>query len=367
MKKMLLLLLAITLQTFALPRFALQQGDRCIDCHTNPTGGIVRDYNGWYFGKNLVSMISPRDKDVPMSPKISENISIGMDIRTQYLYSEELVKSDFQNMSGSVYATAKLSDKINVVGRYDFVSYTYEAYGVAHILPNNSYIKVGTFQPNYGIKIDDHTAYIKGGDHALLSQNSFARGLYFTPTYTETGIELGVYLSDFMFITASAAKGNDGYTFQKEPTYTTRVEFTPTYNKVGFLLGGSYAAHKTPGLNPQAADIYGFFGGVGYDKFAIMGEYDMGNNFDYTPLAELKSTFLMLKASYRIMLGLEVIARYDMIDPDKDTEKDELSRVIAGFEFFPYSFLEIRPQYRWQFEDAQTNNDAFVLQFHIWY
>ena len=63
--------------SFALPRFAVKLGNRCIDCHYNPSGGLIRNLDGWNWGKNNLSMISTRDKDFIMSPRISDNISIG--------------------------------------------------------------------------------------------------------------------------------------------------------------------------------------------------------------------------------------------------------------------------------------------------
>ncbi|MDP2364153.1 MAG: hypothetical protein Q8M94_10330, partial [Ignavibacteria bacterium] len=62
----------------ALPRFAVKLGDKCSDCHYNPSGGLIRNESGWHWGKNTLSMISSRDKDFLMSPKISDNISIGL-------------------------------------------------------------------------------------------------------------------------------------------------------------------------------------------------------------------------------------------------------------------------------------------------
>ena len=67
------------------------------------------------------------------------------------------------------------------------------------------------------------------------------------------------------------------------------------------------------------------------------------------------------------MGGLEAVVRYDKIDPNDIIDKDEISRLIVGFEFFPYSFIEIRPQYRFIFEDSSVDNDAMVIQLHFWY
>jgi len=41
---------------YSLPRFAVRLGDKCIDCHYNPTGGIIRSEDGWNFGKNILKL-----------------------------------------------------------------------------------------------------------------------------------------------------------------------------------------------------------------------------------------------------------------------------------------------------------------------
>lgn len=117
-----LLLLLITSEIISLPRFAVKFGNQCNDCHYNPTGGLIRNLDGWHWGKNLLSMISTKDDEFSMSPKISDNISLGIDYRTQFLYSQQKNRTDFQNMSGSIYTNLALSKNVNVIGKYDFVN-----------------------------------------------------------------------------------------------------------------------------------------------------------------------------------------------------------------------------------------------------
>jgi hypothetical protein len=358
-----ILVIIVQFEILPLPRFAVRLGDKCVDCHYNPTGGIIRNENGFFYGQNLLSMISPRADDFSMSPNINENISIGLDFRGQFLYSQEKNRTDFQRMTGSVYGRIGLSKKINIIARYDFVNDIWEAYGVAHILPNNSYIKGGSFQPNFGIRIDDHTAYTRGGDFFLLFQNGARTGLIYNPFYIEAGGELGIYVSDFAFLTASVG-APVGFprnpTLTKDPTYTARLELTPSLGKVGFLFGGSYAAAKVP----QKTDMYGGFAGIGYDRFSLLAEYDIANDL----LDEdTKSNMLMVQATYVIILGLEAYARYDWLDMDTNNDAGTIAHLILGFEFIPYSFIEIRPQYRFIIEDPSVDNNAAVIQFHFWY
>ncbi len=346
----------------ALPRFAVKLKDRCIDCHYNPSGGIIRNKDGWNWGKNTLSMISTPDKDFIMSPRISENISIGIDYRTQYLYSQEKKRTDFQNMSGSIYTNFELSKVINVIAKYDFVNRIWEGYGIAHILPNKSYIKAGAFVPNFGVRIDDHTAYTRGGDFGLLFSQGVYRGLIYNPFYTESGIELGIFADKFLYASASVGANNisPSRPLSKDPTFTSRIELTPKFGSFGLIFGGSFASAKAP----DKVNMYGAFTGFGYDEFSFLAEFDIAENL---PGADVKTSVVMIEASYGILTGLDAIIRYDRINPNTDTDKDEVSRLVFGFEFQPYSFVEIRPQYRIQIENPSVDNDSFILQFHFWY
>ena len=362
----LLLFILSSSSVFSLPRFAVRLGNRCIDCHFNPTGGIIRNEDGWNYGKNILSAISPREKEFMMTPKIGDNIYFGLDYRTQYLYSSEKKRTDFQQMTGSVYTNVGLAKNINLLGRYDFINFIWEAYGVAQIFPNNSYIKVGSFQPNYGIRIDDHTAYTRGGDFALLSSEG-RQGLIYTPFYTEAGMEAGAYISDWGFLTASVGSNLiNNRTLSKDPTYTARLEIDPQIGRVGLMFGGSYASAKLP----QSADFYGGFAGVGYKRFSLLTEFDLGNN---VTAEGLKSNYAMAQLAYVITLGLQAVVRYDRFDPNTSNDYDELQHVVVGFEWYPYSFIEIRPQYRFMLDHPNTDNSVLVnhgsavIQFHFWY
>jgi len=121
----------------------------------------------------------------------------------------------------------------------------WEAYGVAKILPNDSYIKVGSFIPYYGIRLDDHTSYTRGGDFGLLFSNGAIQGLIYNPFYIETGVELGANISDIALLTASVGKSKNNSIFSTDPTFTARFEFMPSVEKYVFLLGGSFASTKS--------------------------------------------------------------------------------------------------------------------------
>lgn len=65
-------------------------------------------------------MSSPRDKNFTISPKLTENVSFGFDYRSQLIYSQEKMRADFQEMTGSLYLNASVSIDIDILTRYDF-------------------------------------------------------------------------------------------------------------------------------------------------------------------------------------------------------------------------------------------------------
>lgn len=360
-------------ESISLPRFSLRENSACIDCHVNPTGGIIRNRGGWSYGKNMMAMISPRS-DFKMDNKISDNIQFGFDVRGQYLLqmTDSTKKTDFQRMNASLYTSVDLSENISFVGRYDFIQNIWEGYGIAHLVPDVFYIKGGTFSPNFGLRIDDHTAYTRGGDLGLLFMTGNKQGLIYKPMYIESGAEVGLNIYDQALLTASVGNASSQL-FVKDPSFTANLKITPAISdEVGMFIGGSLGiyrdkrssgAPKFEQIFPQVK-MYGGYFGFGYDNFTLMGEYDIAD--DYLA-GDIKSTFIMLEASFTIFKGLDAVFRWDRFDPDSKSDDDDLSRYVIGFEFFPYSFVEIRPQYRFQVETPTLKNDAALIQIHIWY
>ena len=356
-----------TMESYSFPRFALRGGGNCIDCHVNPTGGEMRNDKGWNMSRKGLTMSAP-DTGFKMSNKIADNIRFGFDIRGQILGTLGSQKRiDFQNMSGLIYTNVDLSEQINVFARYDFENSVWEGYAVAHILPNNGYIKGGTFIPNFGIRLDDHTAYTRGGDLGFITNQKL--GFIYDPYYTETGGEVGFYISDFAFLTASVGRpiGRPAQPFlTNDPSYTARLQFNPSLTEnLNLLFGGSFHRFRSTYTFPKSiADMYGGFAGVGIGSFTLLAEYDIARSYLVT---DSLTNALMIEAAYRITKGLEAIVRYDRIDPSTHTANDDHSRIVIGLDIFPYSYMEILPQYRIQMEHPSITNDAFNIQFHLFY
>ncbi len=348
--------LLIFVEMDAVPRFALMRGNQCKDCHTNPTGGKIRNEDGWRYGKNNLKMFRTSKNEI--SPSLNENISIGFDFRYQYLYSQELKKTDFHKMAAGIYSSFTLSDEIDFVTTYDIYRGYFEGFGVLKVLPLDGYLKIGTFSPNFGVRLDDHTAYTRNGDLGVLATGG-SNGLIFESGYSQTGIELGIYPLDYGFVTFSI--GQDKFPFTSDPSYNLRFELTPSVDFINLLFGASYGIYRN--LNKEKFNLTSLFGGIGFRRFSLLSEYVLAQDY----FGKNKSAALMLETSYRLVSGLDLVARYDRMFQDTKST-NYFSHLILGLDFYPYSFVEIKPQYRLNIENPKIEkNDGFVMQFHFYF
>ncbi len=65
--------------------------------------------------------------------------------------------------------------------------------------------------------------------------------------------------------------------------------------------------------------------------------------------------------------GIWAIVKYDRFDPNQGVGDNDVSRLTLGLEIFAYPMVEIRPQYRIEMEDADVDNNIFLVQTHFWF
>ena len=373
---------------FALPRFALMTGAKCGSCHVNPTGGQMRNEYGITVSQDKIPLEALKDSDFVFSSKLSDNISIGGDYRSQFIYDGLSKNTTFQSMTASIYGAVNLSRKFTFFFKQDIVNGTYgglyggvfggtEVFGIAKVLPNGGYIKGGTFLPDYGWRYDDHTAYVRGGDIGFTGAG-FRPGLIFVPNYKDIGMEVGINIEN-LSITSGLFNGS-GHTdpisigIHPDKAYVGKITYSGSASNWNYRLGVS-------GYGFRSYKMGGVHAGVGINDLVLLGEIDWTHeNLDVNVSPEPKvlvgfnSMALLAEADYRAIQGLWLIGRFEMFDPQQGAGDDpagdplnSIKRVTAGLEFFPYSFVEIRPQYRFTIETPNTSNDVALVQMHLWF
>ena len=339
--------------SFGLPRFNAQAEQKCNLCHVSPTGGGMRTG----FGSQFFAMTELAAHEVSFEeiekfqPQVSDILSLGMDMRTQYIYDESAELSTFFQMEGNFYANAQLDQRFSLTlskGLYN----GFEIFGMGYILPQHGYFRVGKFQPAYGWRFADHTSFVR--ERMLWPANS-----------TDTGIEFGIYphslSANIGFYNGSGGMFDDG----KGKAVSSRVEYRENIGGLGVGLGGSYYM-----ADGSAGDktMYGPLYYLKYGKLIIQGEMDWLE--DKTTVIEGITSFANTqKLVYMARQGIWLELLYDFYDSDIDNKDGALARYGLGIDYFPYGFLEIEPMIRY-YDDTSDANDDYVLfntQLHFFF
>ncbi|MBI3193678.1 MAG: hypothetical protein HYZ34_04305 [Ignavibacteriae bacterium] len=365
-----ILLFTLVGSTLAIPRFALMTGAKCGACHTNPTGGQMRTEYGSSFSVDALPIAAHKDDEFTFNPKLTDNITIGGDFRTQFFYDQSSKTTGFHAMTTTLYGSVQLAKKILFYFKDDIInSGSYgskvglEAYGLMKVLPNNGYIKFGAFLPDYGWRLDDHTGFTRGG------------ALFFTPNYKDIGLELGSYFGD-VFLTAGVYNGTGNewkIDFSKDKAYTMKIEYMGKADELNFRIGAS-------GYGFRSYKMGGVHAGLAFGDLIISGEMDWTNNkllnpTSPNPIDESKNMMAAYaEVDYRAMQGLWFTGKFDMFDPlngigddDVSSATNTLKRLTFGLEYYPFSFVELRPQYRVVMETPSVDNNQALVQLHLWF
>lgn len=358
--------LLTTLPAFALPRFAARTGAKCQSCHVNPSGGGMRQAFGVQYGQETLPVPTWSDEFGldDFSTKLTDFVSIGADFRTLYFMQQnpdtgtppQSVKANngFWQMQGDVYMSLRLAKKVMIYLDKGIYS-GFEIFGLLNILPANGHVKVGKFTPNYGLKLDDHRAYIKTytGFSAEVGRPEL------------TGAEVG-FQPGPVSITGGVFNSSDGFGAGTgdDKALLGRAEGMFKLSEVANLgIGGNVFTKKN--ASGLRTTFFGGFGSFSYENLTLLGEADLVE----TKLAAGKTTGLItfVEVNYVVTPGLDLKLGYDFYDPDKDLKTGSISKYSVGFEFFPISGVEVQPVYRIvKDEPTDIKNDEFQLLFHFY-
>lgn len=344
----------ITSISFGLPKFTAKAEQKCNLCHVSPTGGGMRNSFGSQFFAltELAVHKSAMDSLVNFQVKVSDMISLGADMRTQFYYDETVEQSSFFQMEGNFYLNAQLNRYFSLTmnkGLYD----GFEIFGMGYVLPMKGYFRAGKFQPAYGWRFADHTSFVR-------------EKMLWPPGSTDTGFELGIYphgLSaniGFFNGTSNMLDNDNG------KAVASRLEYRRNIKGVGIGIGGSYW------LNSNDAGDIKMFGPFGYLKLlggrlVYLGEMDWLENkaISGDPTFEAATH----KLSYMVEQGVWLNASYDYFDPDIDLKTGRVNRFGLGFEYYPFGFLEVQPNL-WYYRDDFANDEEYFFfntQMHFFF
>lgn len=362
-----LLLCVYTTGAEALPRFAVRTGSKCQSCHVNPSGGAMRQTFGMQYGRDElpVPAWSPDFELEDFTNLLTNFLGVGVDFRTLYFYQEipdtaggkdgKKTTDAFWQMQGDLYLNLKVAKKVGLFLKKGLYS-GFEIFWLLTMLPANGHIKAGKFIPNFGTKIDDHTAYIR-------TVTGFSPALG-RPELT--GLELGVSPGAFTVVGGFYnAEDSFGSSVSSHKAYLGRAEaIVGVGSDLNVGVGGNLFATATSAGDRQ--NLYGGFASASYGNLLVFGEAD----WIATDLADGTQTGFVtyVEANFLVTPGVDLKAAYDFYDEDLDVKSGSVSRYSFGFEFFPIVGVELRPMYRIVVDeprDVKNNEFHFLLHFYL--
>lgn len=349
----------------ALPRFAASTGYKCQSCHVNPSGGSMRQALGAQYGREELPVPSwSQDFELEDFTTLLTNfLGVGVDFRTLFfvrqvpdtgLSGASGTENAFWQMQGDLYLNFRVAKNVSLFLKKGLYS-GFESYALLNILPARGHVKVGKFIPNYGTKLDDHTAFIR-----TYTGMSPATG---RPELT--GFEVGIAPGPAS-LTAGLFNATDGFAGSggSSKAFLGRAEGMFPVHQTIFVGAGTNIFRRESG-NGATQTLYGGFGSLGVQKFTIFGEIDLLES--KTSNAKTTGILGYLEANYVVTPGVDLKIAYDFFDPDKDLKSGSTSRYSIGIEFFPIAGVELRPIYRIiREEPTDVKNNEFHLLFHIY-
>lgn len=341
---------------FSLPSYAIEQNSNCINCHVNPTGGLMRnDYGSNIYSLDELSIRKWINEDKKFDGFISDNIQIGGEFRIQS-YKGRKSTSIFP-MQIDLYSNVDFDNNISLFMKYGAKQ---ELYLLLDDYNNVDWIKIGKTIPDYGLKLDDHTSFIRGGNssNTFVYSGSIDQGLIFdyAAEYDDPIlIEMGLKINKNISLTSSISNGivNDN---ENNITISIKSKSSSIYGNL--LFGSSLMKEKD-------FKMLGIFGGFAKNKLTLSFEFDKAYNW----IENFKSMASYMELIYKPIQGVHLTAKYDYFDKDISVIDGSTERYSFGVNFFPINMLELKFQIReYELFSIDTNiNTEYLVQLHTWF
>jgi hypothetical protein len=331
-------------------------------CHVNPTGGGMRSA---YAVKELIpkefaiAPVKPEFLD-SLDPKLGKNLSIGTDFRQFFLLESEgsalAPPQGFFPMQGDVYLLFQLDPKFLLYYDRGF-SNTYEAFGLAHVLPWDGYVKAGRFVPPYGWKFDDHTMFVRDAE-------GFA-----PPANSDAGVEVGLAPDPFD-IQVALVNGSRGSTLDNDRRLAASGNASARIHAGPVAASLGVTGYTQPGLG-EDLNSAGVFGYLSAWNVTWVAQSDWVRR---QPVDTTATTGIVTSQELTVLLrrGIELKSTYDFQDPDRATRSGSRDRWGVGFDVMPRSFLVLEAMYRHTRVHSGpafpgSGYDEGLFQFHLLY
>lgn len=362
---MLLVLAALPLTVFALPRFSASYEQSCFLCHVSPSGGGLRNgYGTQFFAAKELSVRSWSEEELDKyQPKIAPGVTIGADLRTLFAADDSTHSNTNLQMEGDLSVALQPVDGMTILVQQG-LSGVSSVYALQNFKWLHSYVKVGRFRPDFGWMVDDHTQFTRAP-------------LRWQERYFDTGVEVGLNPERLQMSlgiyngTGTAQTDNNP---QKAVLVSVRYRpqwFEPVKVGVGFSGYRTVERLPVPGNLKGVLTIAGPHYSVNYAAVTLIGETDWKLARADSGGSKLDGLFSANTLYIDLRQGITATLGYEFMDRDTHLKSGATTRYSVGMQFFPTPFTELSPQLRVTKTESATGDKkvstGFAMNVHFFY
>ena len=351
-----LLIIILTGTLWAVPRYAMESGSSCILCHIDPSGGGLRNDYGIAYGLDDLARKTP-DKISGYAGIILKHFQIGGDVRIQSVSKN---KGDVPSGLAIFPMQANIQMKTEVgkvIALAQLATLQSDLGFQIRLNGFNGYVKTGIGKPSFGLKLDDHTVFTRGGNIRLIHGNH-REGMPFLPVLKNAPfLELGHYKGNTHYSFGMIK----GYLYEKSESSYGRLEHFFSNGSLNKMIGASFFRETTAAKDLQMVNL---FGGLNRGNLSWMGEVTVAEN-----LVSDRSIASYSELTLKVKKGFTILARIDFFDESMIYTEDAIRRTTFGLNYVPLPLVDIKFQIRsTQLSGiVPSKGIEFLSQLHLWF
>jgi hypothetical protein len=196
-----------------------------------------------------------------------------------------------------------------------------EFYALFHDLPKNAFVQIGRFRVPFGLRQDDHTSFTR-------------EFLPYDSQKEDAGIAVGSVGKNGWF-EFSYTNGEATPTIGEAQAFAGKVAWA-----FPWLQGGLSAYHDMNGLDETRWSLYLT---RTFHSLTLLGEYAGGT--DQSSIGDVNSMAAFVEGVYRVSRGVNVRAKVDYVDPDRDRDRVLNRRYLVDVDVEPVPFAQFKFSY----------------------
>lgn len=356
----------------ARPQYSVREGMYCTSCHVDPAGGGLRRANGFSYALGRHAWeVEPKFEGWKVDPEITKGVRLGSDLRYAGLgFQEKAHYDDGQDpgddnpqayapyaMQGSIYFAFSPVEQLTLYYNLDLASSVIKQrdfYGMAHGLGAlNGYVKAGMIRSPYGLRLEDHTAFVRGRSGGPPGEVGI---MDLDPRYTYPGIEIGATPGGgFVHLAYQDESGTYAPNFQGGKLSAKAYSGKAGLLRGPVMLGVSARTNGRGDANKETRSTrYGAFAQYGCKCFAVTAEGDAGQDNGSTGDPDLKVMAGYLAGEWYLNRAWTLRGEINYMDAHTDkldnrpaSGKEVSRRYGLGAELNPLPFLRLSANYRY--------------------